>query len=510
MKNAGTSFSKQMVTDTHPDKCKHRVFLASTWHQKDVTEFRKVTWEKYRAALSNNHDQVWVAEHSAVHLDPNDGALQLEIIDACLEAIENSARMVFIDTGQVGTRLAVGEAVAESSFLELELFQAILLSRPIHYIFIGRGQEASQYHRMLAALANDGISMKCFDQLQDAGSYIDDLLTKKNSVEMKIPGSAVTSFTAELIKTRHQDWSNTNLFAEPQLLRGQAVGTDSPRPNLDLARQYLDLADAEVQTNRLLTRTWIGMRILMSAHYTATSDTLASELWSRALGLWSRAAAWRGLHGHIWLGNLAALGSTAAIRRRSGDLYFDSETPDQTDLYGAMASAYYSISKKAPRRLEAPLLARSQAYVDAGLASRPDEFHGGLLPLLGSLHYRKRRYRLAAKTFSTALDLAEKQGAPDSELGFLMTELGFTEIYLLRPAAGRRRIEQGLTLMEAGGSNAGFLTRATRKHMLASLACFDLTTARKSAEKALRLAEENKIFDQIDRITARLGRKKQH
>ncbi|MEP2028225.1 MAG: hypothetical protein ABJI96_05895 [Paracoccaceae bacterium] len=100
----------------------------------------------------------------------------------------------------------------------------------------------------------------------------------------------------------------------------------------------------------------------MPTHYYDTRDPRALDLWSRALRCWSKASAWRGLHGHLLLGNVSALGSLAQVKIRSELPLYDPSSPQRGDLYDGLASVYYSISKRCPRRAKHAMLARSAAY----------------------------------------------------------------------------------------------------------------------------------------------------
>jgi hypothetical protein len=100
-------------------------FLASSWSSGALIALRTRIWARYE---KDGRGRVWIAEHIRPDLDPAQGASQLEIADACLDAIENARDFVLLDTGEYGSRLGYQDAFAEASFLEMELFQAALLS----------------------------------------------------------------------------------------------------------------------------------------------------------------------------------------------------------------------------------------------------------------------------------------------------------------------------------------------------------------------------------------------
>lgn len=478
----------------------YRTFFASSWNTPELRSLRMRIWERYD---SDQRGQVWVAEGIRPDLDPASGADQLEIIDACLDAIEASREFLLLDTGEYGSYLHFRGTPSESSFLELELFQATLLRKPIKYIYVGSSAEQSNLHTLVRSLAPQVSTIKV-DSLKEAELVISTYLDG----DAKLPETRHPErLTGTLIQGRHQDWSNTSLFKEPQFLHGTVCGATTAKADLDVAAHYLDLAAEHTETNRILSRTWIAIRTLMTSHYSDTRDPRPLALWDRALRSWSKAAAWRGLHGHIWLGNVSALGSLAQVKGVLEIAFYDPASPGQGDLYDGLASVYYSLSKRCPRRIEPAMLMRSAAYVEEGLETRPQEDRGTLLPIRGSINHRRRKFRASARDFAEAHDLAVKNSESSGKIGFLLTELGFAELFLLKPKFAKQRIDEGLTMMTPENSSPGFRVRALRKHVVASLACFDLAQARLSATKAYQIASENQLHDQIDRLVLKLQQK---
>jgi hypothetical protein len=477
----------------------HRTFFASSWNTPELRALRMTIWERYD---TDQRGQVWVAEGIRPDLDPASGADQLEIIDTCLDAIEAAREFLLLDTGEYGSYLHFRGTPSESSFLELELFQATLLRKPIKYIYVGSSAEQSNLHALVHSLAPQVSAIKV-DSLKEAEKAISTYLDGHAKLpETKRP----ERLTGSLIQARHGDWTNANLFQEPQFLYGTVCGPTTAKADLDVAEHYLDLAAEHAETNRILSRTWIAIRTLMTTHYSDTRDPRPLALWDRALRSWSKAAAWRGLHGHIWLGNVSALGSLAQVKRALETPFYDPASPGQGDLYDGLASVYYSLSKKCPRRIGPAMLARSAAYIEEGLETRPREDRGSLLPIRGSINHRQRKFRASASDFAEALDLAVGRNESPGQIGFLLTELGFAELFLLKPRLARQRIDEGLTMMSPDNSSPGFRVRALRKHAVASLACFDLAQARLSATEAYQIASENQLHDQIDRLVLKLKR----
>jgi hypothetical protein len=68
-------------------------------------------------------------------------------------------------------------------------------------------------------------------------------------------------------------------------------------------------------------------------------------LWTKALGIWAKGSAWYGLHGHYWLGRLAAVNTAGVIlARMSRRMRLDLGATSIFVNNGAAASEYYSIA----------------------------------------------------------------------------------------------------------------------------------------------------------------------
>jgi len=478
-------------------------FLASAWGTEELKKLRERVYNSFKTGES---ERIYVAEYSDKENSPRRGKNQLEIVDTCLEAIEHSVRFILLDVGSYGTHLGVGSAVAVSSFLELELFQAILHRKPIYFISVG--SEKTNLSALVSRFPDTQLSLIRVTSLEEAFDEISRIMDGK--VDIAPNRNLVQSFTEETASQRQKYWGNNKLFSEPEMFDGTIVGKlDGVTFDAELVDYYLTLGEAETHTNRVLTRTWIAIRSLMRFHYTSTNDPVVINLWRRAFALWLRATSWRGLHGHIWLGNISALGSHAHMLGRNDIPFFDGSSSLSSDLYNDLCSAYYSVSKLVGRKFSGVMLARSEAYLAAGLRSRPIEQSSKLLPLKGALEMRRWRFRKAVSTFSQALSIAEEQGTSSNEVGFLMTELGFVEALAGSPRRGRRRISEGLSIVDRETWNPGFLARAERKLAVTSLICLDPATARDAATRALKVAEENDMLNQIRAPIRWLARSKQ-
>ena len=87
-------------------------------------------------------------------------------------------------------------------------------------------------------------------------------------------------------------------------------------PDKDLIDRLIAQAAAETVTPDKLAKLWIAIRHLSAAPFSDRRFEEYLPLWESALGKWSSASAWYALHGHFFLGRLAAVNTLSTIRRR--------------------------------------------------------------------------------------------------------------------------------------------------------------------------------------------------
>ncbi|WP_089886568.1 hypothetical protein [Citreimonas salinaria] len=425
------------------------------------------------------------------------GKDDLEIIDACLDAFEASNRFVLLDNGQYGTRLELPIGSSASSFLELELFQAATLCKPITLITVGQAaMTSSPLARFMRQVAQDEPDIRPARDLVHAETLILEAIFGSGSAA-SIDALGRNRAVQALATERHKDWKNERLFEEPILLKGMTAGDVDGQRDAEVAAWYLDRADEQTGMNYMLSRTWIAMRAMMLEHYSTTTDPKFVALWDRALANWSRAAAWRGLHGHLFLGSLAASGARAAMNQRLGLSQFVRADEGARDLYDALGSANYSIAGLLPRAMGRAFYERCAAYVRAGLEARGDDERESLLPLRGAVELRLGLRSEARQTPRDALRLADHGGDPN-HIGFLTSELGWSELRR-NPWLARRHIAEGLGMLTSD-CNRGFRCRMMRKLVYANIASFRWGEARVVAASLIAEATEAQAYDQIDQV----------
>ncbi|MGV6848070.1 MAG: hypothetical protein ACWA5A_06780, partial [Marinibacterium sp.] len=315
----------------------------------------------------------------------------------------------------------------------------------------------------------------------------------RDQLQSERPARSLTSLLAQ---ARHKDWDNHQLFSEPEFLEGVPLVYSGTQLDVELIEMLLDQLDGETRTNCILSRAWIAIRSLMHAHYAEKQEPRIALLWNRALSHWSSATAWRGLHAHLWLGNVSALGSLVKARATNELPLFDFHRENFVDLHNSLGSVYYSLSKKVTPELRGALLDRSEAYVSTGLAHQEEQDQAGLLAIKGSIQLRRWHPIEASRTYRTALNLVEIYKDDPVETGMLLSELGWAEVCSGRFIAGRSKLKEGLEIMERATTHPGFLVRAKRKHLIASALNLRLLEVIELSASASKQVVENELLDQ--------------
>jgi len=186
-------------------------------------------------------------------------------------------------------------------------------------------------------------------------------------------------------------------------------------------------------------------------------------LWERALARWSSASAWYSLHGHFFLGRLAAVNSLSTVRlRMPARMRSDLGPPSILADAGAAASEYYSIAKLVPLywqrwRLLAKALWNCNAAIESGTASDVS----GLLDIRG--HVKLRMGNPVGGLFDLTRALAVRRENAEGP-----GRIGESEAHLGRALAQCRLNGKAERLLQSGvanlrlANNRPFLIQALR------------------------------------------------
>ncbi len=471
-------------------------FLASTWASDEMRGLRR---QIHQLGVEMNHS-IWVAEHDAPELTPENDYDPLMIADRCLDEIEHAECFIIIIDGGIGTLVGFEKRITASSFIELELFHAVMHEKAIYVLSIGDIPEDAPSRRLLNLVSH---GMHCEARYCRDYSEAFDVVTKifqRLRLRSKLPWHRNKQFlTGRLALDKHSDFGNQRLFEEIQFLKGEPFIVADVNTDLDVVRSLLEDAKTQQHSNRKMTRTWLALRSLMHHHYAGSDDPLVLSLWEEGLRVWSKLAAWRGFHGHLWLGNIAALSSLSRVLERQGrSLNDDRGTQDSVNLGGAFSSVYYSLSKIAPRAQSESFLGRSALYAERALAEIDEELHSGIYAIRGSVNMKRGNRQNAVNDYTRALELAEMYQQSDAIKGERLAELGWAEFSNGKIRAGVAHMEEGVRIMDAADVGPGFRARGKRKLAMAQFLTLSIPKAYKTASSASNLIEEYGLYDQRD------------
>jgi tetratricopeptide (TPR) repeat protein len=217
------------------------------------------------------------------------------------------------------------------------------------------------------------------------------------------------------------------------------------------------------------------------------------ELWNKALGLWSKAGAWYGLHGHIYMGCVAALHRMSEIREIIRESTSTSINPFEVGHPGGpLASAYYSVAKKSHKKRN---LRKALWHLERGMEDKSSN-QAGLYAIRGSIYREQHRYFKAVDDYRLTLDLKEKSNATPGQIGEALSELGFGYLFLGRWLKAVDYMERGVKLLEQMPPS-GFLVRAKRKLAYAYRLTGRLSKARELRAETEQIALTLKTLDQM-------------
>lgn len=477
-------------------EAKNLAFVASTWASPDMKKLRA---DLYIMGKESKRP-VWVAEFAAPELRQENGYNQLEIADRCLDEIDRSEHCVMLLDGGVGSHVSVFERESASTFIELELFQAVMRERAIHLVVIGNLPEDAPGRRLLELVS---FGVKCdMIEVQTHGAAFEAvrrIICRPRWLSGLGSRGNKRFLSGHLAMARHRDFTNQRLFEEIEFLRGQPFIVVEAKPDLDLVRSFLDDALSQSHSNQKMSRAWLAMRLLMHLHYRDSREERVLSLWEEALRIWSDFSAWRGHHAHLWLGHIAALGSLKSVIERQGRRLTEVSGAEHAEnLSGALASVYYSLSKIAPRDQSRSFLDRGTLYLQHGLATVEEGHMSHLYAALGSHDLLRNNLGDAVKHYRLAIELAERFHHSDRRMGELLAELGWAEVKQGARSVGLSRIDEGVRVMVASGASPGFLARGLRKRAAAEILCFHLRRAYVTTREASSIIQQHGLLDQRD------------
>lgn len=489
------------------------IFLSSTFKDDFGAGLRSIPLRtRILESRSSLPIDLWAYEHvwpSALDADPLDADT---IIDRCFAGIKACDLFIFILSGAHGTGAGLADDRVFASYLELELFAAAVLRKPIlvlHY----KGREPNPALRDAMLLLKHAFA---------SGDYFIgdevDLFERFNAACQALArrSRAVAPIRLSLADSLSRRRTRANLNADlsaPKLtfLSGNLRATHASNPGK--ARALLDQVTSGVRRvgeieaimphGAALFRLWAAMRELMSENTEIAAEAGLTPLWDRALGLWAGKASWFGLHGHIWMGPLAAVNTQAALReKRRRDAPDD---PAIREPNGARASALYSIAQQVSG-LERKLFHLRQTSVLATRAAALDTgARQGVLAIRGNANLAMFKLGLAwkiwdaAEDFRTALRLREASDASAASIGEMQVDLGLTQVLTGQGRQGLVLIGEGIENLRSNTSANGrsFLARGLRKQVIAARVMLRPRLIRAAQAEIGEIGREVEAFDQL-------------
>ncbi len=453
---------------------------------------------------------VWIAEEFRRDLKPP--MEHLEIVDSLWEHVRGCDTFICLLGGdrrgddEDGTSVVIDEKTTAVSFFEAELVLAALLGKPIE-VFEAKGFDPGP--RLLALLEMLRFALPTENWHGPLGEA--EILRGIRSVLQSAPvARSIIPTWMPSFRRRVGGWLLAKMYAVRGIRSGRLPGQREiffldgiyePRgsnPNKELVESLLGKARDVARTETKLARLWIAIRELMAIQIGDDCPTEFLLLWDRALTNWASGAAWYGLHGYTFLGQLAALYSVADVRKILRKRAALTHLPEQVEHPVSLASGLYSTAKLMPSPHQ------RRAIFEDGLAhlNQTIQERGGLSANLaqmrGSFFLRLGQTTRAVEDYEEALRRRHIENAADGQIGESMSELGFAYLRQMRLFKGRELLEKGAALMEKEKSaSPGFYARGLRKLAIGYASTGRPWKAYESLAESRDIARKGQLFDQL-------------
>jgi hypothetical protein len=488
-------------------------FISSFYSEVCFGDFRDSPLWQLRQALYMLNDDfgdfrarhpqreiTWVAEHSEPTLGQDPQVPQMAIVDRLVEVVAQSDLYICIladarrGEKEHGSPVNIVNHVSATSFFEIELYTAAMYAKPVYLRMLdgfSPGPRLASLLRILESALPDWRAKKPMP----AREILDEVreLIAGHIRQPKKPAPLRQHLVEEFYLARAAKAPPGHEMDNVLFLDGQFEKRQLPQK--DLVESLVADCERVPEMDRKLSRMWLAARELMSAPY-LPKDVQADNrlvdflpLWDRVLGFWTSAASWSGWHGHIYAGTVAPLHSQAIVRMQIGGAH----PPD-----GPLASAYYSIANLMPlglRRLEC--FRRASQYIEEAIVLSKKQ-NPGQFAIRGSIRMRLGNIPGAVLDFKRMLNLRERQGASEEQVGDAMVHLGFAYLFCGRWLKGRDYLESGVRAMSNNLNNPG-ISRAKRKLALAYRLTGKSALARDVLKEADAHARRLGALDQVNR-----------
>jgi tetratricopeptide (TPR) repeat protein len=441
--------------------------------------------------------RIWAVEAHRKDLDQAKGASPFYIVDELISQIRRSSLFLCVLRDVYGSSV-FGEAESVS-FLETEIYQAALFHNNIRFFLMEPFNPPPKLAGLLELVrtVRPGIVPERAlpqDVVLDQIKRIVETATKPS----RSWTLGVRSFVSELERRRGHPKPGIEFL-------DKVFRPVSDKPDLDHVRFLLDGLAGEQSIEKRLTRTWIALRELCAAPYDAPEFSEYLPHWDRALGVWSSAAAWYGLHGHLYAGRLSAVNSQLSIRARlSRPTSGVSDDQHWQGTKGARASEYYSMARlmqTKEKRGEYFLLAERE--IEDALQSGLDNA-AGYYTIRGHIRLQQGKSQLALSEFEEARRLNAGRGDTAAAAESL-ADYGLAHLQLGNKRQAISLLRQAVERFQETG-NLTFAVRAKKRLALAYLQAWHPFLAMQELEDAYEMASKHQIFDQIAPVMELLHR----
>jgi tetratricopeptide (TPR) repeat protein len=473
------------------------------WHA--LLASRLVGLEDIRARIwelgQRSARPIWVSE--IVAKDAFSGKPLDYIQVVCLKQVRTVPKFICLLDGSFGTTWNQGQI----SILELELATAAFSNRDI-WIFLLAPFDAPdrRIESLLRAIETSCPTARIRGPMTQA-DVLAGIALLLEPVEKMPDALRVGPFVQHLALQRAPIFNFSLGFRDVQFLNGEFAPLFNEKPDRELIEGLIEQAADEEVIPAKLAKLWIAIRHLSAAPFSERCYDEFLPLWESALGRWSSASAWYGLHGHFYLGRLAAVNSLAVIRARMpAQMRRQIGSPSIFINSGAAASEYYSMAKLVPSHLQSYLLLRKALWnCNVALQDKAMSDPTGILDIRGHVRLRMFDPLGALSDLEHALALRRASGLGPGAIGESEMHLGRAYSVCRRYSKAERLLEEGVAKLETT-DNHPFVVQGLRH-----LAAFYAQVGRRSdairkLRKAQSVARDYEIQGQLDQVEHELGK----
>ena len=445
---------------------------------------------------------VWAADFPPSRRARLSGLAPLDTVDECLRNIQRCQIFICLLHKRHGTGVGIPGTPSKwrASYFELEIFEAVLLGKPI-YVFESNAFALNRpLHELLIML---GPAFPLPHRRQSDSAIVEDVKRLLAAdVLPKVPADAATRQYQSIMRlvrsfAHGRGSGRAYLIDQPEIefLGGRFQSGTAPK----IGKAERAIAEAKAESNKLerLTRLWIAIRELAAAPYAKRGFEDFLPLWDSALGEWANAGSWYGLHAHLYMGCLAALGSMERVRASMRKLR--KTLPDSLLLapHGALASEFYAMAKYLPAgKWHKSALSLAREHIDAALELRGGD-RAGQLSIRASIRLALGDVGRALSDYRRALSIRNAEAEGDDYIGDAESELGFAMLSTRGRTKGLAYQERGVERLTKVGNRPGLLVRAKRKLAIGYIDTGNFQGAAEQLVDARKVAIEAGLLDQL-------------